>query len=45
MVSSSLTDVDVATVTAEIPTYQAQLDASYSAISKILSLRLSDYLK
>jgi flagellar hook-associated protein 3 FlgL len=43
--SSSLTDVDVASVTAKIATYQSQLEASYSALSKILSLRLSDYLK
>ncbi len=42
--SSSLTDVDVAAVTAEISTYQAQLEASYAAVSKILGLRLSDYL-
>jgi flagellar hook-associated protein 3 FlgL len=42
--SSSLTDVDVAAVTAEISTYQAQLEASYSAISKIQSLNLSSYL-
>lgn len=43
--SDSLTNVDVAAVTAEISTYQAQLEASYSAISKIQSLRLSDYLR
>ncbi|MBI1203236.1 MAG: flagellin [Rhodopseudomonas sp.] len=43
--SSDLTDVDVASVTAQISTYQTQLEASYSALSKILSLKLSDYLK
>jgi flagellar hook-associated protein 3 FlgL len=43
--SSTLTDVDVAAVTAEVSTYQTQLEASYSALSKILSLKLSDYLK
>lgn len=43
--SSNLTDVDVAAVTAQISTYQTQLEASYSALSKILSLKLSDYLK
>lgn len=43
--SSNLTDVDVASVTAQISAYQAQLEASYSAISKVLSLRLSDYLR
>jgi flagellar hook-associated protein 3 FlgL len=42
--SSSLTDVDVAAITAEISTYQAQLEASYSAIAKIQSLRLTNYL-
>lgn len=43
--SSTLTDVDVAAVTAKISTYQTQLEASYSALSKILGLRLGDYLK
>lgn len=43
--AGSLTEVDVAAVTAEISTYQAQLEASYSAISKIAGLRLSDYLR
>lgn len=43
--SSNLTDVDVASVTAQISSYQAQLEASYTAISKIQSLRLSDYLR
>ena len=43
--SSSLTDVDVAAVTAQISTYQTQLEASYSAISKIQSLSLVNYLK
>lgn len=43
--SSDLTGVDVAAVTAELSTYQAQLTASYSAISKIQSLNLASYLK
>lgn len=43
--ASNLTDVDLAAVTAKISSYQSQLEASYSAISKILSLRLSDYLR
>lgn len=43
-VASSLTEVDVAAVTVEISTYQSQLEASYSAIGKIQSLNLSDYL-
>jgi flagellar hook-associated protein 3 FlgL len=41
---SNLTSVDVAAVTAELSTYQAQLTASYSAISKIQSLNLASYL-
>jgi flagellar hook-associated protein 3 FlgL len=40
----NLTSVDVAAVTAELSTYQAQLTASYSAISKIQSLNLASYL-
>lgn len=43
--SSDLTGVDVAAVTAELSTYQAQLTASYSAISKIQGLNLASYLK
>jgi len=35
--SSSLTDVDVASVTAQMATYQTQLQASYAAISRISS--------
>ena len=42
---SSLTEVDVAAVTAELSAYQSQLEASYSALAKIASLRLSDYLR
>jgi flagellar hook-associated protein 3 FlgL len=41
---SDLTSVDVASVTAQLSTYQAQLTASYSAISKIQSLNLASYL-
>jgi len=40
-----LTSVDVAAVTAQLSTYQAQLTASYSAIAKIQSLNLANYLK
>lgn len=36
--STDLTSVDVAAVTAQLSTYQAQLTASYSAISKIQSM-------
>ena len=36
---SDLTSVDVAAVTAQLSTYQAQLTASYSAISKIQSMK------
>jgi flagellar hook-associated protein 3 FlgL len=43
--SSDLTSVDVAAVTAQLSTYQSQLTASYSAISKIQSLSLTSYLK
>jgi flagellar hook-associated protein 3 FlgL len=43
--SSDLTGVDVASVTAQISTYQAQLTASYSAISKIQGLNLASYLR
>lgn len=42
---SNLTSVDVAAVTAQLATYQAQLTASYSAISKIQSMNLASYLK
>jgi flagellar hook-associated protein 3 FlgL len=43
--SSDLTSVDVAAVTAELSTYQSQLTASYSALGKILSMNLASYLK
>ncbi len=41
---SSLTSVDVAAVTASLATYQAQLTASYAAISKVQSLNLASYI-
>jgi flagellar hook-associated protein 3 FlgL len=41
----NLTNVDVAAVTAQISTYTAQLEAAYSAISKIQSLNLTSYLR
>jgi flagellar hook-associated protein 3 FlgL len=41
---SDLTSVDVAAVTAQLSTYQAQLTASYAAISKVQSLNLASYL-
>ncbi|MCP3413679.1 flagellin [Bradyrhizobium brasilense] len=43
--STDLTSVDVAAVTAQLSTYQAQLTASYSAISKIQSMNLVSYLR
>ncbi|MBR0717086.1 flagellin [Bradyrhizobium liaoningense] len=43
--SSDLTGVDVAAITAQLSTYQAQLTASYSALAKILSMNLANYLK
>jgi flagellar hook-associated protein 3 FlgL len=42
---SDLTSVDVAAVTAQLSTYQAQLTASYSAIAKIDGLNLASYLR
>ncbi|MDC7786777.1 flagellin [Rhodoplanes sp. TEM] len=42
---STLTDVDVAAAAAELSTRQTQLEAAYSAIAKIQSLSLADYLK
>jgi flagellar hook-associated protein 3 FlgL len=41
---TNLTSVDVAAVTAQLSTYQAQLTASYSAMAKIQGLNLSSYL-
>jgi flagellar hook-associated protein 3 FlgL len=41
---SNLDGVDVAAVTAQLSTYQAQLDASYSAIAKIQGLNLASFL-
>jgi flagellar hook-associated protein 3 FlgL len=41
---TNLTSVDVASVTAQLSTYQAQLTASYSAIAKIQGLNLASYL-
>jgi flagellar hook-associated protein 3 FlgL len=43
--SNDLTGVDVAAITAQLSTYQAQLTASYSALAKILSMNLASYLK
>jgi len=43
--ASDLTSVDVAAVTAQLATYQSQLEASYSAIAKIQSMSLASYLK
>jgi flagellar hook-associated protein 3 FlgL len=42
---TSLTSVDVAAVTAQLSTYQAQLTASYTAIAKIQGLNLASYLR
>ncbi len=43
--ADDLTNVNVAAVTAQITTYQTQLEASYAALSKIESLSLVSYLK
>jgi flagellar hook-associated protein 3 FlgL len=40
-----LTGVDVAAVTAQLATYQSQLTASFSAISKIQSMSLATFLR
>jgi flagellar hook-associated protein 3 FlgL len=42
---ANLTGVDVAAVTAQLATYQAQLSASFSALAKIQSLSLVSYLR
>jgi flagellar hook-associated protein 3 FlgL len=42
---TDLTSVDVAAITAQLSTYQAQLTASYTAISKVQSLNLASYLR
>jgi flagellar hook-associated protein 3 FlgL len=42
---SDLSSVDVAAVTAQLSAYQAQLTASYAAISKVQSLNLASYLR
>lgn len=42
---TNLTSVDVAAITARLSSYQAQLTASYTAISKVQSLNLASYLR
>lgn len=42
---TDLNSVDVAALTAEMSAYTTQLEASYSAIAKIVNLNLFDYLK
>jgi flagellar hook-associated protein 3 FlgL len=42
---SELTGVDVAAITAQLATYQSQLTASFSAISKIQGLSLANFLR
>ena len=42
---ANLTGVDVAAVTAQLATYQAQLSASYVALSRIQSLNLASFLR
>ena len=41
---SEIKDVDVAEVTVRLTTYQTQLEASYSALAKLMSISLQDYL-
>lgn len=42
---SSLRDVDVTAIAAQLTAYETQLQASYSALAKIESLSLLDYLR
>jgi flagellar hook-associated protein 3 FlgL len=42
---SDLTGVDVAAVTAQMSTYQAQLTAAFSAIAKIQGMTLASFLR
>lgn len=42
--SSNLKEVDVAVVTVTLSSYQTQLEASYSALSKVSDLSLTKYL-
>jgi flagellar hook-associated protein 3 FlgL len=41
---SAIRDVDVAAVTVMLTTCQTQLEASYAALAKIMSLSLQDFL-
>ena len=41
---SEIRDVDVADLTVMLTTCQTQLEASYAALAKIMSLSLQDYL-
>ncbi|MBV8651093.1 MAG: flagellin [Alphaproteobacteria bacterium] len=41
---SNITSVDVAQVTAQVSTYQAQLEASYSAVAAVAKIHLANYL-
>lgn len=43
--ASSVSEVDIAEVQASLATYTAQLQASFSAIAKISSLKLVDYVR
>ena len=42
---NNLTGVDVAAISAQMATYQAQLTASFSAISKIQGMSLASFLR
>lgn len=42
---SSLRDVDVTAIAAQLTAYETQLQASYAALAKIQSLSLQDYLR
>lgn len=43
--NTDLSSVDVAAITAQLSTYQAQLTASYTAMGKVQSMLLANYLK
>lgn len=42
--ATDITSIDIASAAVEATAYETQLEASYSALSKILSLSLNDYL-
>jgi flagellar hook-associated protein 3 FlgL len=43
--NTNLSSVDIGAITAQLSTFQAQLTASYTAMGKIQSLNLANYLR